>query len=198
MDQLKIKSRFSMAIMLVAGGLIVLATAIITVEVILRKLFSLSIGGADELSGYCFAIACVLAWVYCAIERANISIDALHARLPLKARALLDFLGLALLFAVAGVLVATAYSVVADSARNGARSLTPLATPLVIPQSIWFVGLIILFLVLGLMLLRCFAALARGEWRRVAEIAGVATTEEMITEEIASARQRENSARGTR
>ncbi|MEM7296313.1 MAG: TRAP transporter small permease subunit, partial [Pseudomonadota bacterium] len=40
------------------GGILILGSAgLVTVEVFGRKLFNYSIGGADELSGYAFAVA---------------------------------------------------------------------------------------------------------------------------------------------
>lgn len=190
MDHPGITSRLSTIIVLLSGGLIVMATAIIVVEIVVRRLFSLSLGGADELAGYCFAISCVLAWIYCVIERSNISIDALHARLPLKLRVILDVFGLALMLLVASVLIRTAFSVVSDTARTSARSLTPLATPLIVPQSIWFASLALLLVTLSIVLLRALFALIRGDWQRVIEIAGAPSTEDLITEEIERAQAR--------
>ena len=40
------------------GGLLIIASALLVgVEVVIRKAFSLTIGGADELSGYALAIS---------------------------------------------------------------------------------------------------------------------------------------------
>ena len=41
----------------IGGTLILLSALLVTVEVILRKLFNTSIGGADEISGYAFGVA---------------------------------------------------------------------------------------------------------------------------------------------
>ena len=44
----------------IGGTLIILSALLVTVEVILRKVVNVSIGGADELSGYAFGIATTL------------------------------------------------------------------------------------------------------------------------------------------
>ena len=38
------------------GALLIVAAFVIGIDVVIRKLFNLSIGGADELSGYALAI----------------------------------------------------------------------------------------------------------------------------------------------
>ena len=67
------------------GGALLLAAAItVSVDVIVRKLFNLSLGGADELSGYAFAIGVAWALPFALLQRANIRIDALYGKLPAR------------------------------------------------------------------------------------------------------------------
>ena len=56
------------------GALLVLAALIVTVDVILRKLFNISMAGSDELSGYAFAIATSLSLTYALLHLSLIHI----------------------------------------------------------------------------------------------------------------------------
>ncbi len=58
------------------GALIILAAFIVGVEVLIRKVFTLSIGGADELSGFALAIGSAWAFGFALLERAHIRIDS--------------------------------------------------------------------------------------------------------------------------
>ena len=58
------------------GSLIFLAAITVSVDVIARKLFTVSLGGADELSGYAFAIGCAWAFAFTLLNRANTSSTA--------------------------------------------------------------------------------------------------------------------------
>ena len=61
------------------GALIILSAFLVTLEVFLRKLFNISLGGADELSGYAFGVATTFALSFALLERAHIRVDALIA-----------------------------------------------------------------------------------------------------------------------
>src|SRR5205814_410200 len=74
----------------------------------------------------------------------------------------LDFAGLALFIAFFGLIAWHGWSVMQQSWMSGSRSQSALATPTVIPQSLWLLGLA-LFFVVGLALLAHAAILiARG------------------------------------
>ncbi len=78
----------------VGGALLLASATTVAVDVIVRKAFRLSLGGADELSGYAFAIAVAWALPFALLQRANIRIDALYARLPARTAAALDVVAL--------------------------------------------------------------------------------------------------------
>ena len=80
-----------------SGLLLFLASIMIAVEVVLRKVFTLSIGGADELSSYALAISCTWGFSYALFRKSHIRIDVLHCRMPGKVRAFLDLLAYGLL-----------------------------------------------------------------------------------------------------
>ena len=86
------------------GGMgMIFSAALVTVEVILRKFFDVSVGGADEVSGYIFAISTVWAMPFALLRRANVRIDALYALLPRGVRTALDFVAMAMLTAFIAV-----------------------------------------------------------------------------------------------
>jgi TRAP-type C4-dicarboxylate transport system permease small subunit len=74
------------------GGALVLAAAVlIGIDVVLRKFFATSIGGADELAGYALAIGTAWSLGAALIDRAHIRIDSLYVLLPTRLRLALDF-----------------------------------------------------------------------------------------------------------
>ncbi|MBK8065908.1 MAG: TRAP transporter small permease subunit [Betaproteobacteria bacterium] len=86
-----------------AGGALLLAAAItVSVDVIARKIFTVSLGGGGVLSEYAFAIGSAWAFAFALLRRANVRVDALYQLLPAKACAVLDILALVAL----GVFVA--------------------------------------------------------------------------------------------
>ena len=122
------------------AGLLIAASFLIGIDVVIRKLFGLSIGGADELSGYALGIASAWAFAYGLLERAHVRIDSLYVTLPRWVRATLDVFGLALFVAVMALVTWRAYGVFSESVKLDAHSMSPIATPLVYPQALWVAG----------------------------------------------------------
>jgi TRAP-type mannitol/chloroaromatic compound transport system permease small subunit len=168
------------------GGALILAAAItVSVDVSVRKLFSLSLGGADELSGYAFAIGVAWALPFTLLQRANIRIDALYAKLPARAAAVLDLAALLAMAVFVTVLTRYAWEVVSGSWGLNAHSNSQLNMPLWIPQGIWFFGLMLFLISVLLLTLRTVLALASGDLARVRELAGARGIEEESAEEAA-------------
>ena len=70
----------------VGGAALMLSAIMVTLDVIARKIFSITISGSDEISGYVFAAATTWAYSYCLLTRSNIRIDALYNLLSIRAR----------------------------------------------------------------------------------------------------------------
>ncbi|WP_020407193.1 TRAP transporter small permease subunit [Hahella ganghwensis] len=170
----------------VGGGLLLLSAAITTVDVILRKLFNISMGGSDEIAGYILAITTSWGLSFALLSRANIRIDALYARLPGKLTIWLDMLGLILVGAFMSFVTWFAIGVWFESVSVGATANTPLQTPLMIPQGLWAAGFIIFMCVLLILLTRVLVLLWRGDHKEVSAIAGIRTVEEEVHDEVAS------------
>ncbi len=166
------------------GGSALLAAAImVTGDVLSRKFFGITMSGSDEISGYIFAGGTTWAYSYCAIHRSNIRIDALYNLLPRAVRAILDVVGLSLLFAYIALLTVRGWQVFATSYEQNSVAISTLATPLWIPQLFWITGLSLFLITLGFLILYSGLALIRGQLGTVQAVAGTLTVREEIAEE---------------
>lgn len=168
------------------GGSLVLASAfLVSADVLLRKLFLVSFGGADELSGYAFAIGTTWALSFTLLRRANVRVDALYAHLPRALRGVLDLVALLALGGFVALLTWHAWSALDTSLAFDARATTPLATPLWIPQSLWLAGFVLFMLTIIPLVIRTALALVSGDLGTVRRLAGARTIEEDAADEIA-------------
>ena len=166
-----------------AGGALTLASvALITYEVLARRFFGITMGGADELSGYAFAISVTWALAFTALERANVRIDVLYQYLPTRLSALVDWVALVALGVFAVYLSYYGSQVALTSWQMQSAANTPLGTPLWIPQTLWFAGLAWFVIVLALVLLRASTALVTGDVAPLQAIAGAKSAVEEADE----------------
>ena len=173
------------------GALVLLAAILIGIDVVLRKLFNASIGGADELAGYALAIGTAWSLAAALLDRAHIRIDSLYVLLPNRLRLALDFAGLAVFIAFFGLIAWHGSSMVVQSWTSASRSQSALQTPTVIPQSIWILGLAVFVVIGALLFLQALVLLGRG---RVAEATGAISTrsaEEEVAAEIRDLEERQ-------
>ena len=163
------------------GGISILAvTFLISAEVLLRKFFNISTGGADELSGYALAICFSWALSFTVLRRAHVRIDAHYMRLPALTRPYVDFISIFSLTIFAIVLTYFCVQIVLDTIELGARSNTTLGTPLWIPQVLWLVGLLLFSCTCTLLSLLSISALIKGDKLRVHSLIGSRTTDEEL------------------
>lgn len=175
--------RLSLWLTWIGGTLIVLSAFLVTLEVILRKLFNVSLGGADEISGYAFGVATAFAFSFALFERAHIRVDALMGVIPRVLHPLVNLFGLALLIGFAAVVSTMVWSMVADTLANGSRSITPMRVPLAIPQIPWLIGWM-LFVAAGVLIgLAAIRRLIAGDQAGVQELIGVKSIDEQIEDE---------------
>ena len=166
------------------GGAITLASVLlICFDVLVRKFFGFTTGGADELSGYAFAISTSWSLAFVVLHRGNVRVDALYQRFPVRVSAVLDWLSLVALGVFMVFLTYYASFVVDTSWTQSSAANTPLATPLWIPQGLWFLGLVWMCLVLSLMLVRASVALVTGDITAIKDLCGVRSAEEEAQEE---------------
>ena len=170
-------ARINRSIAMVAGTVLLATVALILLEIVLRQTPMGSLGGADEISGYVMAGVATWGFAFALTERAHVRIDILQLRFGTAGRALFDLLALSALSAVTLVVTYQSWGVLATTLARDSRANTPLATPLWIPQSVWFAGWAWLTLV-SCVLLACVAALVTARsWQDVRDIAGGGTEE---------------------
>jgi len=155
----------------------------VTVDVLCRKFFSVTMSGSDEISGYVFAAGTTWAYSYCLLNRSNVRIDALYNFLPVGLRAVLDVFGVALLLFYMSFLTRKAFDVFWTSWTGNSISNTTLLTPLWIPQLAWFLGLVLFVLCLCFVLLYTLIGLFRRDTALVQRIAGAMSAEEELIQE---------------
>jgi len=175
--------KVSQIIVWIGGGLLIFAAIMTTLEVLLRKFANFSFGGADEIAGYIFAISTSFAFAFATLHRAHVRIDALYIRLPQPVRLFLDVVGFLLLGGFLLLMAERAYNVWWNSFENSSVSITPLVTPLALPQGFWFAGMVFFFIVFALMLLRIITAAFSRDWNRIAALVGPRGIEEEVEEE---------------
>lgn len=180
------------------GALVLLAAVLIGIDVVLRKFFATSIGGADELAGYALAISTAWSLGAALVDRAHIRIDSLYVRFPMRVRLVLDVVGLLALVGFFGLVAWHGWGVVEQSWVSGSRSQSALETPTVIPQFIWILGLIV-FVIVGIVLLaRAMALAALGDLNGTARLISTRSAEEEVEDEIRDLKQRQEHEASTR
>ena len=156
------------------------SAALITLDVIFRNLVKSTYFESFELSGYAFAISTSFGLAYAFFSKAHIRIEVVYNLFPKKARAWLDVLSVLTLAAIALTLTYWCAISVLQNGSNGSRSNSTLGLLLVIPQSIWLLGLAWFAFVVSAM---AIIALVRALFGRIDAITaelGVSTLDEEI------------------
>lgn len=170
--------KLSSLLVWIGGAGLIGAAVMVTVDVFLRDVFLVTLGGADEISGYVFAISTAFAFPYAVLHRANVRIDALYIPLPPFVRSILDLVALAGLAVFFFPLTWRSWLMLQDNISFWTKSITPLQTPIAIPQSLWFAGLVVFCLTVLLVFVVALTRLLRGDLTGVHDVAGVPTLDE--------------------
>lgn len=133
---------------------------LVTFEVVTRKLFNMSIQGADEIGGYVLAVTTALGFSIALITGGHTRIDIFVRGLGRGPRRWLDLLSITVLTVFSLFMTYNGYIVLSESIAYRSRAASPLETPLWIPQSMWLLGL-------GLFSCVCAYTLARAAVRAV-------------------------------
>lgn len=180
---LNLSEKFSRVLVWIGGTLIILSALLVTLEVFLRKVFNVSIGGADEISGYAFGIATTFGLAYALFQRAHIRVDAAYNLFPAWLKLIADFVGIILLAGFAGVITVMAWQLVADTLTHNSHSITPLRTPLKYPQIPWLFGWIYFVFCSVLLILTAVIALIKRDIKGAEALIGAKTLDEQVEEE---------------
>lgn len=183
--------RFSLLSGILFGVVMVALCFAIFLETILRKFFSISLGGVDELGGYALAIAALLAFLVTAVEQAHIRINILHSKMGIKARGVLNFISIFSLAAFALFLLYFSVSTVLETIAYQSIAQTPWATPLIYPQAAWLVATATFFVGTLVLAGRAFTLLLQADWKALDRKFGPSTPEDELQEELDDLKARE-------
>ena len=167
----------------ISGTMVLLTAFMIAVEVVLRKVFVLSMGGADEISTYVLAMCCSWSLGFALFRKAHIRIDLLYGRFSRSVQIALDIVSLVLFAVYTIMLTYFGFIVVSTSWIRSSAANTPLATPLWIPQGIWFLGILGFTLIILLLLAGTIYNILRKDYAKAQKWSGAMTVEEDIKEE---------------
>lgn len=171
------------------GALLIFLAFLIGFDVLLRKLFNVSVGGADEIGGYILAISSAWAASYTLLKRSHISMDNLYSQLSQRGKYWLDILALLALAAFIGAIAWYGGKVVMKSFDLGSRANTPLLTPLWIPQGLWLLGLAMFLVTITVMLLVTITAMSRHKSKVADREARIVSSEDELIEQMASVQE---------
>lgn len=168
----------------------------VSLETVLRKVFSYSFEGADELGGYVLAVSSGLAFTVALIDRAHIRIDIVYQRLPARIQVLLDWLAILSLAVFGGFLLYVGRIALMDTLAYGSTAPTPWATPLIYPQALWYGALALFALVAALLAMRASFFLWRGQTESLTAQFHPRGTMEELEEELSELERRPAAAVG--
>ncbi len=141
------KDRIENILATVFGSIFLLLAAVVVVETVSRKLFNVSLQGADELGGYALAVGSTISFSLALMGRNHIRVDVFHEKFPRAVQAAMNWLSIASLAVLGAFIAWVAFKVIGDTLEYGSTAQTPWATPLIWPQAVWFAGLVIFALV---------------------------------------------------
>lgn len=121
-------------------GLVLTGSVILIIAEILLREVGISLGGAEEISGYVMAGVASWGLSFALTELAHVRIDLIRLRLKRRGKAFLDLLAIVALAGVATIVAIQCWPVLSKTLERGSAANTPLETPLWIPQVIWFSG----------------------------------------------------------
>lgn len=172
---------------IIGGALLLVASVLICIDITLRYTVSITLGGADELSGYALAISSAWGFSSALLSRSHIRIDTVYVRIKsIGARALLDLISLATLLGFFGMVTWYGWGVVKQSWDSSSRSLSAIEMPLVIPQGLWFAGLLFFVALSALLLVRGLLAFLSGNYTGLFALIGSKSALAEAEEEIAA------------
>jgi TRAP-type C4-dicarboxylate transport system permease small subunit len=169
---------------IIGGAMLLIASLVICVDITLRYTISKTLGGADELSGYALAISSAWGFSAALLTRSHIRIDTLYVRVRARVRAALDLLSLVTFGSFIALITWHAWGVVRQSWVSGSRSLSELETPVIIPQALWFAGLVFFVMVALLLLVRSLHAVVTGDLPKLFELIGSKSAVAEAEEEV--------------
>lgn len=186
------KTRLESILSILFGGIFGVLVIIVTIETIARKLFNISLQGADELGGYALAVGSTLAFSLAVFGRNHIRVDVLHEKYPTWLQGWMNWFSAMSMAVFAIFLCYVSIDVLTDSISYSSAAPTPWGTPLVYPQAIWYAGLVIFACVTTVWAIRATFLLATGQLSELNEEFQPKSAKEEIKEELDDLAQRSN------
>jgi len=193
-----VKEHVETTLATVFGAVFLGLAVLVTVETASRKLFNVSLQGADELGGYALAVGSTIAFSLALMGRNHIRVDVFHELLPRKAQAALNWMAIVSIAALAIFIDWVALKVVTDTLQYHSTAQTPWATPLIYPQAVWYVGLVIFSLVATGYALRATFLLFTGRIDDVLHEFQPKSAKEELKEELDDLAQRHTGDEGAK
>ena len=162
----------------ICGLLLTVSAFLIGLDILLRETLVITLGGANELSGYALAVSSSWGCTVALVHRMHVRIDSVYTHLSPRIRALLDIVGLAAFIYFLMFVTFYAWKVLEQSIESNTHSISALGAPLAIPQAVWFAGFVVFLGVASVYLLRAMLAFAKGDLRRVRELLGARSIQE--------------------
>jgi len=132
---------------------------LVCADVVGRRLLGSSTAATTEIGGYLLAFGISWGLAGTLVDRSHIRIDVLIQRLPLAPRVAFHVAAMLVLLGVAAFVTYAGVTITSDSLALSATDLSPLRTPLSLPQGLWAFGLLG-FAVTALLLLVCIVRAA--------------------------------------
>ncbi|WP_432695699.1 TRAP transporter small permease subunit [Marinobacterium sp. YM272] len=173
------------------GVILFSLSAVITLETLLRKLFSFSLGGIDELGGYAIAVAAPLAFTLALIDNSHIRINQLTGRMPEKAQALLNVAATLSMALLSIFFLYFTVQTVMDTHTYKSIAQTPWATPLIYPQVIWLVAMLTFPAATVILAFRALARLLKRDWAALINQFGPVSAQQELQAELDDLKKRE-------
>jgi TRAP-type C4-dicarboxylate transport system permease small subunit len=171
--------------MLGAGGWMYIACSVfVTFDVLARSFLGFSSKTTTEITGYMLAFGMGWSFAYTLTERAHIRIDVLVNRLPLGVRQYLHAIALLLLAIFAVFIAWAAWSVVQESLEFDAHDNSAMSIPLVLPQGLWALGIVVFAAMVLVLCLETVVLLARNDAQSVDRLLGPRTFQDETDEAL--------------
>ena len=190
------KDRIETLLATVFGGIFLGLAVVVAVETVSRKLFNVSLQGADELGGYALAVGSTIAFSLALMGRNHIRVDVFHDKFPRGLQAALNWLSIVSLAAFGAFIAWIAFKVIGDTLQYGSTAQTPWATPLIWPQGVWYAGLVTFALVAAGYALRATLLLATSRIDTLNHDFHPKSAKEELKEELEDLAQRQGDNQG--
>ncbi len=156
--------RISRILAWIAGAFILFGCGfLISLDVVTRTILRRGVIESFELSGYALAAAIGLGLAFTVTSKANIRVDIALDLVPRPVRRACDILASLSLAVIALALAWYCWGTLSQSYAMGARSVSSMQVPMVLPQGIWWVGLFWFAAMAVIVPVQAMIRLARGD-----------------------------------